>query len=239
MRKAPAIFLFVALTSFTARAGDLVTLSGVTYRDVRVVSVDPDGVIWQHAEGVCKVDFEDSPPAIRQSFHYDPARAAAFRAEEARQQQEARQLLAANEQRQLARGQAAAAANTASVSERETTFRRAASPAASEATRALAGQFAAEDAKKAAAAANLEGVLGAPGIWSIVPRVSGYRPSRSFEVSNADEYKASLHRSPTDGSVDSFHDSFLTPVYMTRSYDEDVDRAAAFARGVPLRPPSE
>lgn len=237
MSKAPAIFLLVALSAFTARAGDLVTISGATYHDVRLVRAEPDGVIWQHREGVCKVDFSDSPPAIRQAFHYDPAQAAAFRQAQAQRQEDARQLLLANEQRQLARAQAAAAAaaDTTVVGEREVTFRRAASPAASDATRALASQFAAEDARKAEAATNQQGVLGAPGVWSIMPRVSTYRPSRSFEVPNADEYKASLHRSPTDGPVDSFHDTFLTPVYMTRSYYDDIERSAAFKRGVPLR----
>ena len=78
-----------------------------------------------------------------------------------------------------------------------------------------------------------------------MPGAFGPRPINAFmDTPNAKEYAASLHRSPTGASgnfvpssLDANRSTILdTPIYLTRSYDEDVERAAAFARGVPLPP---
>ena len=41
--------------------------------------------------------------------------------------------------------------------------------------------------------------------------------------------------SATDPTRSSLGDTFFQPLYMTRSYYDDVDRAASYARGVPLK----
>ncbi|MBE7219862.1 MAG: hypothetical protein INR64_15435, partial [Caulobacteraceae bacterium] len=69
----------LVLAALSARGEDLVTLSGATYRDVRPVRVEPDGVTWWYAGGAVKVDFDDSPETVRRAYHYDPAKAAAYR----------------------------------------------------------------------------------------------------------------------------------------------------------------
>lgn len=52
-----------------ARADDVTTRSGTTFRDVRMVRVDPDGVTWEHATGMVKVDFGDLPDAVSKMYH--------------------------------------------------------------------------------------------------------------------------------------------------------------------------
>ena len=59
-----------------ARADDITTLYGTTYREVRLVRVEPDGVTWTHATGLCKVPFADLPEAVRRTYHYDAKPAA-------------------------------------------------------------------------------------------------------------------------------------------------------------------
>lgn len=235
-----------------ARGGDLVTLSGVTYHDATPVRVEPDGVVWQHAGGVAKVDFADSPAAVRETYHYDAVKAAAYHDARARSQQEAseqtRLVLQENEARQHARMLAQTSSSSSAVSVQasgsaaELVFRRAASPAASAATRALAEQMAADQAKQAAAFADSTGIGNAK-VWSLAPRLGTRHPVISTDAPNTEEYKASIHHSPggftpygtKDPSLDTTQDEFYRPLYLTRSYFEDIDRASAFARGVPLK----
>lgn len=240
--------IFVALLAgllavAPARADDLVTLSGTTYRHVVPVRVEPDGVTWQHEDGMVKVDFADSPESVRRQYHYDAATAAAYRDAHTQKRQEAEAQVkqdAAERETHRRERLAAAAAQTATGTDAATVFRRALSPAASQATRDAATQMRADADRRAAEAADpLKFIPALPGLF-------GPRPINPFmDTPNAQEYIASLHRSPTGASgnfvpmaVDANRSTVLdNPLYLTRSYYEDVDRAAAFARGVPQTPP--
>ena len=229
----------VALAAAPARADDLVTLSGTTYHHVVPVRVEPDGVTWRHEDGLVKVDFADCPEPIRRAYHYEPVLAAAYRDTQAaaRQQAEEQAKHDAADHEARRRELAATLANTPAGTYEATVFRRALSPAASQATRDTAAQLQAEADKRAAATHDLLKPVPA------LPSVFGPRPVNAFmDTPNAKEYAASLHRSPTGASgnfvpssLDANRSTILdTPIYLTRSYDEDTDRAAAFARGVPL-----
>ena len=126
-----------------------------------------------------------------------------------------------------------------------TVFRRALSPAASNATREMAAQMQAEaDQRAAADAAN-------PAQMHLIPALPGAlgpRPvNRFMDTPSGKEYAAILHESPDAGEDPygpsaglrntSIQSEFFTPLYITRSYYEDVSRAEAFARGVPLKQP--
>ena len=47
------------------------------------------------------------------------------------------------------------------------------------------------------------------------------------------EFQGSLHHSAVSDVKDAANDAFYQPIYMTKSYNDDMDRAAAFARGHP------
>ena len=244
---ATGMLLVGFLGAGSALGDDLVTLSGSIYHDVRPLRVEPDGVTWEHAGGICKVDFADSPKEVCQSYHYDPAKGAAYHASQVqlRQQtdEQAQQLLHEHEERQRARVQAQVAAMSSTTAEGASMiFRRAASPAASAATKALGEQMAAEVAKQNALAADTNGIGNAK-VWSIAPRLGTRHPVYSTDAANADEFKAGIHHSPggfvpqstKDPSLDTTQDSFYRPLYLTKSYDDGIDRAKAFASGVPLK----
>ncbi len=227
---------------------DLTTLAGVVYHDVQPVRIEPDGVTWQYDEGIAKVDFSDCPKKVCQDYHYDPAKAAAYRASlaQARQQadEQSRLILQQDAQRRTARLQATTMQGDAQKSaEMKLVFQRAASPAASGATRALGTQM---EAAAAAKAVQPTGVFGAVARSPVAPilsmlGVSFYQgPSVLNEgplVPNRTEFQAGAHHSPAAGfAVDAAHDSFYRPDYTTKSYFEDADRSEALLRGVPLKP---
>ncbi len=234
-----------------ARGEDLVTLTGTTYHDVSAVRVEPDGVTWRYDGGVVKVDLADCPESVRRAYHYDPAKATAYReaGAKARQQadDQAQHDTKEHDTRQHARAQAAVAQMAASDGNASAVFRRALSPAASDATREMAARMQAEaDQRAAANAANPDQRHLIPAL----PSALGPRPVNAFmDTPDAKEFAGSLHQSPTgatgnfvattdfqDVSKSSLNSGFFEPLYMTRSYYEDIDRATAFARGVPLKP---
>ena len=230
------------------RGDDLTTLAGVVYHDVRPIRVEPDGVTWQYDEGLCKVDFTDSPKKICQEYHYDPVKAAAYRAALAQERQQAdersRLILQQDAQRRAARLQATAAQGEARTpADMKLVFQRAASPAASEATRALGAQMEAVAAAKAVQPTGVFGAVAHSPVGTVLSMlgVSFYQgPSVLNEgplVPNRNEVRADMHHSPAAGfGVDAAHDSFYTPDYTTKSYFEDVDRSEALLREVPLKP---
>ena len=244
-----AVMLLAGLITVSeALADDLTTLAGVVYHDVRPVRVDPDGVTWQYDEGIAKIDFTDSPKKICQDYHYDPAKAAAYRASlaQARQQanEQSRQILQQDAQRRAARAQTTTALGEAQKpAEMKLVYQRAASPAASEATRALGAQM---ESVAAAKAVQPTGIFGAVARSPVAPILSmlGVNFYQGPSVLNEDplvpnrrEYQAGAHHSPSSGfAVDAARDSFYTPDYTTKSYFEDVDRSAALLRDVPLKP---
>ena len=229
-----------------ARADDLVTLSGATYRHVAPLRVEPDGVTWRHEGGVVKVDFADCPEPLRRAYQYNAVLAAAYRdgQAQARQQadEQAKHDAADRETHRRERVAAIAAQTDPAGTDRAMVFRRALSPAASQATRDVAAQMQAEADRRTAEAGN----PGASRLIPALPDALGPRPINPFmDTPNAKEFAASLHHSPTGASgnfVPTTSDAnrvtvLDTPLYLTRSYYEDTDRAAAFARGVPLPPP--
>ena len=243
-RKIFVALLAGLLAAASARADDLVTLSGTTYRHVVPVRVEPDGVTWQHEEGLVKVDFADSPESVRRQYHYDAATATAYRDAHAQKRQEAdaqaKQDAADRDAHRRERLANAVAAQTAAGTDAATVFRRALSPAASQTTRDAAAQMRADADRRAAEAADPLKLV------PPLPSLFGPRPINPFmDTPNAREFAASMHRSPTGASgnfvptaVDANRSTVLdNPLYLTRSYYEDVDRAAAFARGLPLPPP--
>ena len=230
------------------KADDLVTLSGTTYRDVRAMRVEPDGITWRYDTGAVKVDFTDSPESVRRTYHYDPAKAMAYHDAQTKARQQADEQVQHDakerETRQRARAQAAVAQMSTTDGNVAVVFRRALSPAASNATREMAAQMQAEaDKRAAAAAANPDRLNLSPPL----PGALGPRPINPFiDTPNAKEFAASLHHSPTgasgnfaptslDPTRSSLNDDFYQPFNMSRSYYEDVERAEAFARGVPLK----
>ena len=229
----------------SARADDLTTLSGQTFRDVQPLRVEPDGITWRHAGGVAKVDFADSPEAVRAAYHYDPARAAAYREErekvKSQADEQARQLLQARDERLRARARAevhapdpAAPAGPPPPPANTVVYRHGLAPTVEAAARSLDEQADARKVRQAAEARNAEG-LGNPRFWSLVPGVGSAPVPPRMDIPNKDEFKASLRHAPGDFAASANQDNFFQPIYMTKSYNEDVDRAAAFARGVPLK----
>ena len=76
MKTLVTLLLFFACSCL---AGDLTTLDGTTYRNVKVTRVEADGLVITHAEGACKIDFLKLPEEVRKQYGYDPAKAGAAR----------------------------------------------------------------------------------------------------------------------------------------------------------------
>ena len=47
------------------------------------------------------------------------------------------------------------------------------------------------------------------------------------------EFQGSVHHAPGGFAVDCNHDNFFRPDYLTKAYNQDVERAEAFARNRP------
>ena len=253
---AAAVLLAGLPAAGDARADDLTTLSGQTFHQVQPMRAEPDGVTWRHAGGVVKVDFSDSPESVRAAYHYDPAKATAYHEAQAtaRRQadEQARQLLQApNEKlRAQARAQAQAAAADAGppgAAGQTLVYRHGLAPTVQAAARLLADQKAESDARAAATALNAAG-LGNPTLWRWVPGVGRAPVAPRMDVPNSEEFKtsmalpASVVQTPgaSQGPAGAFgansaQDGFFTPLYLTKSYNEDLDRAAAFARDTPAK----
>ncbi len=222
-------------------AEDLVTISGATYRQVRAVRVEPDGITWEHATGLCKVDFTDLSEAIRKAYHYDAKKAAAYQAAQAQARQRVVEQAQQDQQNVAAQQARRVQLQTATTNESDTptnsfVYRRSTAEAAVE--KAVGEQI---DTKRAAY--NLlnkdNGTLWDRRLWAVPCLIlcRPYSPGVAFDPYtdlNASEYKASLvHPPATPWAADCMHDNFFKPYYMTRSYDRDVERAEAFARGHP------
>jgi len=80
MKLFACLILFVASV---ALAEDFKTISGKEYKHVRVSRIEPDGVVLRTSSGISKVYFVELPRAIQERFHYNPAIAAAYSAQQA------------------------------------------------------------------------------------------------------------------------------------------------------------
>ena len=67
----------VLVWSVSCFAGDLTTLDGTIYRDVKVIKVEVDGLTVTHAGGAGKIKFVTLPEDVRKQYNYDPAKAEA------------------------------------------------------------------------------------------------------------------------------------------------------------------
>ena len=232
-----ALLAWLALAP-TTRAEDVTTLAGTTYRQVRVVRVEPDGVTWRHATGECKVDFTDLPEAVRKTFHFDATRAAAYRnaQEQARQQAAAR----AQQDRQeaaawQAKHYAAPAAATAPGNEAPagTFIYRRGPSAASKSVEETMDTKAAEQKMST----KDDGTVWDRRLWAVPTAILGRSvidtSAHPIIDPNVYEYRSHLHHAPGGYPADSLHDNFYQGDYMTKAYYQDVERAEAFARGHP------
>jgi hypothetical protein len=75
-------FLILCFTS-AVFAEDFKTVNGKEYKDATVTHVEPDGIVVKTNTGVTKIYFTELPKEVQQRFHYDPAKAASYSAEQA------------------------------------------------------------------------------------------------------------------------------------------------------------
>jgi predicted RNase H-like nuclease (RuvC/YqgF family) len=62
-------------------ADDFKTIDGKEYKNATVTRVEPDGIVLMTKGGISKVYFTELPKEVRERFHYDPEKAAAYSAE--------------------------------------------------------------------------------------------------------------------------------------------------------------
>jgi len=100
-------FWLAVLFPVAALAADLQQVDGTVYRKVRVMQVDPDGLVISHEKGVAKVDFTKLPPDLQQRYSYSEKKAAIYREQETQREvrtaEEKQRLLKEYEERELAR----------------------------------------------------------------------------------------------------------------------------------------
>lgn len=65
-----------------AFADDFKTIEGKEYKDVTVSRVEPDGVVLRTKSGISKVYFVELPKEVQDRFHYNPAIASAYSAQQ-------------------------------------------------------------------------------------------------------------------------------------------------------------
>jgi len=75
-------FLIVCFAG-VAFADDFKTIKGKEYKDVAVSRVEPDGVVLKTKSGISKVYFVELPKEVQERFHYNPAVASAYSAQQA------------------------------------------------------------------------------------------------------------------------------------------------------------
>lgn len=105
------VFSVIATSVGFADVGDnvtsITTLSGKTYRGVLVAEVNPDGVLFRHANGAGKVLFSDLPSDLRQALGYDAKKAEVYEKDlTARRERE--RLACIERDKEIARSQASA-----------------------------------------------------------------------------------------------------------------------------------
>jgi hypothetical protein len=103
-------YLSLVLPLGLAHAEDLKLTNGTVFREVKVVEVRPDALIFKHKGGMAMADLEKLPPATRTRYGYDARRASDYRERETAKRQaeatEAVRLVAADEERKMAQARA-------------------------------------------------------------------------------------------------------------------------------------
>lgn len=72
-------FFLLCLFATSALATDITTRDGRTYHNIEITHVDSDGIRIMHSTGVARLRFEELPDSLQKTYHYDPAKVAAFR----------------------------------------------------------------------------------------------------------------------------------------------------------------
>jgi hypothetical protein len=86
MKSAVSAVFIVAFFLTPVLAEDFKTLDGKEYKKVTVSRAEPDGVVVITDSGIVKLYFNELPQEVRDKYHYDQAKAAAFAANEAEKQ---------------------------------------------------------------------------------------------------------------------------------------------------------
>jgi hypothetical protein len=77
------ILPFLILCSASvALADDFKAIDGKEYKNVKVIRVEPDGIVLVSKSGISKVYFTELPKEIQDRFHYEAVQAAAYSAEQ-------------------------------------------------------------------------------------------------------------------------------------------------------------
>jgi thioredoxin 1 len=78
------IFTFLILCVASVTLGDdFKLINGREYKDATVTRVEPDGIVLRTNAGIAKVYFVELPKEDQERFHYNPAVAAAYSAQQA------------------------------------------------------------------------------------------------------------------------------------------------------------
>ena len=67
----------------TGNREDFRTINGRQYKDSKVTSVEPDGIVVKYKLGITKLYFVELPKEVQERFHYNPQQAAGYAAEQA------------------------------------------------------------------------------------------------------------------------------------------------------------
>jgi thiol-disulfide isomerase/thioredoxin len=74
---------FVLSFAAAALADDFKTVQGKEYKNVTVSRVEPDGIVLKSKSGISKVYFVELPKEVQERFHYNPAIASSYSAQQA------------------------------------------------------------------------------------------------------------------------------------------------------------
>ena len=77
------ISILVLGVASVALADDFKLINGREYKDATVFRVEPDGIVLRTNAGIAKVYFVELPQEDQERFHYNPAVAAAYSAQQA------------------------------------------------------------------------------------------------------------------------------------------------------------
>jgi hypothetical protein len=75
--------------------GTIVTLTGSTYQNCLLLKVEPDGITFNHSQGITKVPFSFLTPDLQKRFGFDPQKEASLDEDTVRYQEQLRQAAAA------------------------------------------------------------------------------------------------------------------------------------------------
>lgn len=78
-----ALTVAASLAIGNLNAEDL-KIGATVYKDYSVSKVDPDGLRILHSDGAAKIPYEELPADLQKKYAFDPAKAAAFRADKAK-----------------------------------------------------------------------------------------------------------------------------------------------------------